>query len=177
MKTLCKQGLLFCPLFPFPHVIPYERGKDENDNLFADEKNLRVILRTECYRIDWKIKCEEENNMKTFKKAYRFLFAAGITMYALMCGGALNAQAAETKTYKPYYDATEEKVYGCPEPGTLVMPGTVFDGELLADDVLECGGKVTPSGDTICIEKEICKCQATIQNTHRKLENRLRNLY
>ena len=31
--------------------------------------------------------------------------------------------------------------------------------------------------DSYCMEKEICKCQATIQNTHRKLENRLRNLY
>jgi len=73
--------------------------------------------------------------MKTLKMAYRYLFVIGILMYALVWGNTLNVQAAEKKTYKPYYDVTEEKVYGCPEVGELVLPGTVFDGELLAEDV------------------------------------------
>ncbi|MEE1315001.1 MAG: hypothetical protein UHS49_04460 [Faecalimonas sp.] len=73
-------------------------------------------------------------NLKTMKtKAISAMLAFAMVASVLISGNTLVVDAA-AKEYSPYYNATESKIYDCPEVGDTIDMGDVFKKENLTQE-------------------------------------------
>ena len=67
------------------------------------------------------------------KRVLGFALALVMIVSVAAGGNMFEVKAGGSNTYAPYYDATDGKVYGCPEVGTVLDAEDVFSGNKLND--------------------------------------------